>query len=269
MRTLFLLLLLSITTAHRAFGEVPELGAVYIGVSYTTVKNNFPETKAGLLPGDKLSGSFIIPYTSLQYDFENSWHEWRLTPIYWDITALFAKKDSDIEHALFTSGLLGHYIYGRNFFHGERWRAGFGSGLGEYIIGTESLEAGYYLTWDLAAKADVLLTDSFVGRFRARYDISVGSQTDAENSATKNKKRPHFISLDFTLLTSSKWYLGIEYWKILPRNSKADQQTHFDRRIAHLYQAFRNIDPPDTSPELAASRIFLSIGLKFHSVDSW
>jgi hypothetical protein len=269
MRKLIPLTVLLLAWAPEArSSDVPELGAVYIGLSYTTNSSNYPERENDLFPGGTISTSFPIPHTTLQYDYEDSWHEWRITPIYWDITAMLTyANDNDLEYTLLSSGILGHYIYGRNFFSGDRWRAGFGTGIGEYGIETEAMEAGYDFTWDLAAKVDVLLTDSMVGRFRGRYDIPIGSLTDRW-SEIKDKKRPHYLSLDFMLLTSSKLFLGIEYWKVRGRNSDKNKAIVWEG-VASQYQQHFSEAAPATPPDIAISRIFLNVGFKFYSIDDW
>lgn len=270
MRKLALLMTLLLTWTSASQAQLPELGGMYMGVAYTTNSNSYAEIEGGYLPGDQIDVSFFIPYTALQYDYEDSWWEYKMTPIYWDIVAdITYAKDKGLAQTLFSSGILGHYLYGRNFHHGDRVRAGWGLGFGEYGLESGALEAGYYFTADLAAKADVLLTDSMVGRFRARYDISIGALPSSAGRVEDNKRaKPHFIALDFTLQTPSRLYLGIELWKIIPRNNDANRQIHFDE-TSHKYQAFRGIDPPATPPELSASRIQMHIGLKFYSVDDW
>ena len=269
MRKLVLLTALLLTwTSQARSSDVPELGAFYMSVAHTTNSSNYPEREDDLFPGPAISNSFFIPHSSLQYDNEDSWHEWRLTPIYWDITAMLTYvKDKNLEQTLFSSGILGHYIYGRNFWEGSRWRAGLGTGFGEYGIETEALEAGYDFTWDLAAKADVSLTDSMVGRFRARYDIPIGSLTD-RFSNLEDKKRPHYISLDFMLLTSSKFFFGIEHWKVRGRNNDENKAIVYEG-IARQYRQHFNEEPPATPPDIEISRTFLTVGLKFYSVDDW
>ena len=266
MRSCVTLVFLVLCTDSAIHGQVPELGGMYLGITQTTTKSNFPETEDGLLPGDELSRSFLLVNTALKYDYEDYWWSWEITPVYWDLTAILSyAKDEQIENILFSSGLLGHVLYGRNFYHGDRVRAGIGLGFGEYGIETEALEAGYHFTGDLAAKADVLLTDSFVGRFRARYDITVGSLTDDENSATEDNAKPHFLSLDAMLIAYSGWFVEVEYWKILPRNDDATNLEHWQRRVEHMFQSQDPVPPV----ELEASRIFLNAGFKFYNVDSW
>ncbi|HIG53617.1 MAG TPA: hypothetical protein EYQ18_06485 [Candidatus Handelsmanbacteria bacterium] len=129
-----------------------------------------------------------------------------------------------------------------------------------------AIEAGYDFTWDLAAKIDVSLTDSMVGRFRARYDIPIGSLTDRW-SELKDKKRPHYISLDFMLLTSSKFFLGIEYWKVRGRNSDENRAAAYEDIARQYRQHFSEDAPP--LPDIAITRTFLTVGLKSYSVDDW
>lgn len=268
MRALKLLAVL-LFWASASQAELPELGGAYIGAAYTTLKNNAPETKDGLLPGPTLSRSYFIPHASLQYDHEDSWFEWKITPLYWDMTAFLSyQKDKGIEHLLFSSGMLGHALYGRNYLHHNRVRAGIGLGLGENGLDTELLESGYFFTLDLAAKAEVLITPSMVGRFRARYDLPIGALYKSENTSSTfdGKKRPHFLSLDFMLIPESRWYVGIEYWKVLPHNSDDLVAEHF-KGFEHKYQ-IAGMDIPDPI-DLKASRLFIHAGLKFYSVDSW
>ncbi len=268
MRALKLLAVLLLCTST-AQAELPELGGAYIGLAYTTLKSNAPETKDGFLPGPTLSRSYPIPHASLQYDNENSWFEWKITPVYWDMTAILSyQKDKGVEHMLFSSGILGHALYGRNYLHRDRVRAGIGLGLGEDGLDTELLESGYFFTLDLAAKADVLLTRSLVGRFRARYDYPIGALYKSEHTASKydEKKKPHFLSLDFMLIPESRWYVGIEYWKVLPHNSDELIALAY-RDFSHKYQiADMEIPAP---AKLNASRLFIHAGLKFYSVDAW
>lgn len=268
MRALKLMAVLLLCTSV-CQAELPELGAAYIGLAYTTLKNNAPETKDGLLPGPTLSRSYLIPNTSLQSDSEDSWFEYKITPLYWDLTAIFSyQKDKGVEHMLFSSGILGHALYGRNYLHRDRVRAGVGLGLGEDGLDTELLESGYFFTLDLAAKADVLLTRSLVGRFRARYDYPIGALYKSENTSSRydGKKKPHFLSLDFMLIPESRWYVGIEYWKVLPHNSDALIVEHF-KGYEHKYGLVDKDTPPPV--KLSASRLFIHAGLKFYSVDSW
>ena len=43
----------------------------------------------------------------------------------WDLTAVLSyAKDEQIENILLSSGLLGHFLYGRNYYHSDRVRAG-------------------------------------------------------------------------------------------------------------------------------------------------
>ena len=119
--------------------------------------------------------------------------------------------------------MLGHFIYGRTIRESDRLRTSWGLGIGEYGIETGALEAGYIFTLDLAAKFDVLLTDSMVMRIRPRYDISIGSLPGEVGPVEESDlATPHFFALDVMLLTSSRFYFGLEYWKILPRNSDAN-----------------------------------------------
>lgn len=199
--------------------DLPSLYSYHVSVASTSIHNNQPQHERG----NEADGSFLIPTFGIYSMDEDGYWDWVLSPVYADIAALltYAKDaEEDLEDAVFSSGIVGHFVYGRYFRHTPLASFGAGITLGEYGFDSASPDEGYNFTVGPHIRITTDLDRKLLANLTARYEYALGHlKPDGRDDADG---KPAFLALTLQLLpydVISPLAVDLEYWKVLSSES--------------------------------------------------
>ena len=108
-RILFPALLVTILFAVEVSADMPYLTGFHAGLGSASISNSHPRG----LSSPAADASFLLPtFGTFAMDDESFW-EWRVSPVYSDLVAALSYAPDELDEAFFSSGILGHFVRGR------------------------------------------------------------------------------------------------------------------------------------------------------------
>ena len=235
--TVALVILIPPTTL---LADLPSLYATHWGVASTSTSNNFPQGTN--FESRTAEGSYLIPTFGWYITNDHGYFDFRMSPIYADLTALLSYSsgvEDDLEDGVFSSGILGHFVYGRYFLHGPLVSLGGGVTLGEYGFDSEALDEGYNFTVGPNLRASLNLEDLLLANLTTRYDYALWHLAPDTRSEADNADKPAFLAFTLQLFpygVTEKLAADVEYWKVLSSETDDLEVDRWQFKISYRLQ---------------------------------